>query len=38
MEDVKPVIDRAIRKRPRFSIDKEHLRMLSGVSPDVDDL
>lgn len=41
--DVKPVIPvvrtaAPDRKRPRFSVDKEHLRALSTVCKDVDDL
>ncbi len=38
LEDVKPIISRGMYRRPRFAVDKEHLRTLSRVSQDVDDL
>ena len=38
VEDVKPILDPRLHRRPRLSVDKEHLRLLSRLAQEVDDL
>ena len=37
LEDVKPSTNRPPPRRPRFSVDKEHLRLLTRLAQEVDD-